>query len=34
MNPSYEVISDFLDGEAFEPHALGEALPIPRGETS
>ena len=26
MNPKHEVISDFLDGEAFEPHALGEAL--------
>jgi hypothetical protein len=26
MNPNHEVISDFLDGEAFEPHALGEAL--------
>ena len=26
MNPNHEVISDFLDGEAFEPRALGEAL--------
>jgi hypothetical protein len=31
MNPNYEVISDFLDGEAFEPQALGEALADPAG---
>ena len=31
MNSNYEVISDFLDGEAFEPHALGEALADPAG---
>jgi hypothetical protein len=31
MNPNHEVISDFLDGEAFEPHALGEALADPSG---
>jgi hypothetical protein len=31
MNPNHEVISDFLDGEAFEPHALGEALTDPAG---
>src|SRR5262245_2959202 len=31
MNPTHEVISDFLDGEAFEPHALGEALADPAG---
>ncbi len=31
MNPNHEVISDFLDGEAFEPHALGEALADPAG---
>ncbi len=29
MNPNHEVISDFLDGEAFEPHALGEAQDNP-----
>lgn len=28
---NYEVISDFLDGEAFEPRALGEALADPAG---
>jgi hypothetical protein len=31
MNPNHEVISDFLDGEAFDPHALGEALADPAG---
>ena len=31
MNPTYEVVSDFLDGEAFDPHALGEALADPAG---
>jgi hypothetical protein len=31
MNPNHEVISDFLDGEAFEPQALGEALAEPAG---
>jgi hypothetical protein len=31
MNPNHEVISDFLDGEAFEPHALGDALADPAG---
>lgn len=31
MNPKHEVISDFLDDEAFEPHALGEALADPAG---
>ena len=31
MNPNHEVISDFLDGEAFEPRALGEALADPAG---
>ena len=31
MTPNHEVISDFLDGEAFEPHALGEALADPVG---
>lgn len=31
MSANYEVISDFLDGEAFEPHALGEALADPAG---
>lgn len=31
MNPNHEVISDFLDGEAFEPSALGEALADPAG---
>jgi hypothetical protein len=31
MNANHEVISDFLDGEAFEPHALGEALADPIG---
>jgi hypothetical protein len=31
MNPNHEVISDFLDGEAFEPRALGEALADPNG---
>jgi hypothetical protein len=31
MNSNYEVISDFLDGEAFEPRALGEALADPAG---
>ena len=30
-NPNHEVISDFLDGEAFEPRALGEALADPAG---
>lgn len=31
MNHNHEVISDFLDGETFEPHALGEALADPAG---
>jgi len=31
MNANHEVISDFLDGEAFEPRALGEALADPAG---
>jgi hypothetical protein len=31
MNSNHGVISDFLDGEAFEPHALGEALADPAG---
>jgi len=31
MNPNHEVISDFLDGEAFEPRVLGEALADPAG---
>ena len=31
MNTTHEVISDFLDGEAFEPTALGEALADPAG---
>ena len=31
MIPNHEVISDFLDDEAFEPHALGEALADPAG---
>ena len=31
MTPNHEVNSDFLDGEAFEPHALGEALADPVG---
>jgi hypothetical protein len=31
MTPNHEVISDFLDGEAFAPHALGEALADPAG---
>ena len=31
MNPNHEVISDFLDGEAFEPRELGEALADPAG---
>ena len=31
MNTNHEVISDFLDGEAFEPRALGEALADPAG---
>lgn len=31
MNPNHEVISDFLDGEAFEPQALGVALADPAG---
>ena len=31
MKPNHEVISDFLDGEAFELHALGEALADPAG---
>ena len=31
MIPNHEVISDFLDDEAFEPHALGEALANPAG---
>ncbi len=31
MKPNHEVISDFLDGEAFEPRALGEALADPAG---
>lgn len=31
MNPDYDVISDFLDGDAFESKALGEALANPDG---
>jgi hypothetical protein len=31
MNPNHEVISDFLDGDTFEPRALGEALADPAG---
>ena len=31
MNANHEVISDFLDGEAFEPRVLGEALADPAG---
>ena len=31
MNANHEVISYFLDGEAFEPRALGEALADPTG---
>jgi hypothetical protein len=31
MNDRHEVISAFLDGEAFEPTALGEALADPGG---
>jgi hypothetical protein len=31
MNPNHEVISDFLDGETFEPQALGDALADPVG---
>ena len=31
MNPNHEVISDFLDGEAFDPQLLGEALADPAG---
>ncbi len=31
MSANHEVISDFLDGEPFEPHALGEALADPAG---
>ena len=31
MNANHEVISDFLDGETFEPRALGEALADPTG---
>jgi hypothetical protein len=31
MNPNHEVISDFLDGESFEPQVLGEALSDPAG---
>jgi len=31
MNANHEVISDFLDGESFEPRALGEALADPAG---
>jgi hypothetical protein len=31
MNPNHEVISDFLDGEAFDPHVLAEALAHPAG---
>jgi hypothetical protein len=31
MNPDHEVISDFIDGEAFDPVALGEALADPAG---
>ena len=31
MNPEYDVISDFLDGEPFDPHALGNALAEPAG---
>ena len=31
MNAQHEVISDFLDGEGFDPRALGEALADPAG---
>jgi hypothetical protein len=31
MTPDHHVISDFLDGEAFDPHALGVALTDPAG---
>lgn len=31
MNPRFDVISDFLDGDAFEPKVLGEALADPEG---
>ena len=31
MNDKHEVISAFLDGEAFEPGTLGEALADPDG---
>ena len=31
MNAKYDVISDFLDGEAFEPGALSDALADPAG---
>jgi hypothetical protein len=31
MTEQLEVISDFLDGEAFEPHALGQALAAAEG---
>ena len=34
MNPNHEVISDFLDGEAFEPAPSARRWPIPPGETS
>ena len=30
-NANHEVISDFLDGDAFEPRELGEALADPAG---
>src|SRR5688500_6984219 len=31
MNPNHDVISDFLDGEAFDARRLGEALADPAG---
>lgn len=31
MNAAHDVISDFLDGEAFDPVALGESLADPAG---
>lgn len=31
MNPRFDVISDFLDGDVFEPRLLGEALADPEG---
>jgi hypothetical protein len=33
MSQTHEVISAFLDGEAFDPAALGEALADPDGRT-